>query len=55
MKVQLAKTFALPASADAAWNLLQNIDSVAGCMPGASITERIDAQHYKGSISVKFA
>ena len=54
MKVQLAKTFALPASADAAWNLLQSIDGVAGCMPGASITERIDKLHYKGTVSVKF-
>ena len=54
MKVQLEKTFAIPASADTAWNLLQNIEGVAGCMPGASITERIDAQHYKGTVSVKF-
>jgi carbon monoxide dehydrogenase subunit G len=54
MKVQLEKTFAIPASADTAWTLLQNIEGVAGCMPGASITERIDAQHYKGSVAVKF-
>src|SRR5262245_3158266 len=54
MKVQLAKTFGLPASADMAWELLQNIEAVAGCMPGASITERIDARHYKGTVTVKF-
>jgi carbon monoxide dehydrogenase subunit G len=54
MKVQLEKTFALPASADTAWKLLQNIEAVAGCMPGAKITERIDAQHYKGTVAVKF-
>jgi carbon monoxide dehydrogenase subunit G len=54
MKVQLEKTFPMPASADTAWVLLQNIEGVAGCMPGARITERIDAQHYKGTVSVKF-
>lgn len=54
MKVQLERTFALPASADTAWALLQNIEGVAGCMPGASITERIDARHYRGTVSVKF-
>ena len=54
MKVTLEKTFAMPASADTTWALLQNIESVAGCMPGAKITERIDDQHYKGTVSVKF-
>jgi uncharacterized protein len=54
MKVQLEKTFAIPGSADTAWRLLQDIEGVASCMPGAKITERIDAQHYKGTVAVKF-
>ena len=54
MKVQLEKSFAMPAAADIAWALLQDIEGVAGCMPGAKITERVDAQHYKGTVSVKF-
>jgi carbon monoxide dehydrogenase subunit G len=54
MKVQLEKKFPMPASADTAWTLLQNIESVAACMPGASITERTDAQHYKGTVAVRF-
>jgi len=54
MKVRLEKTFAMPGSAGTAWALLQDIDSVAACMPGAKITERIDAQHFKGTVSVKF-
>ena len=53
MKVQLAKTFPLPASADAAWDFLQKVDAVAQCMPGASITERIDERHFKGTVTVK--
>lgn len=54
MKVTLEKSFAMPASADVAWVLLQNIEEVAGCMPGAKITERLDATHYKGTVAVKF-
>ncbi len=54
MKVQIEKTFPLPGSAEAAWGLLQDIEAVAVCMPGAKITERIDAQHYKGTVAVKF-
>ena len=53
MKVRLEKTFALPGSAQTAWGLLQDIDGVAGCMPGARVSERIDAQHFKGTVSVK--
>jgi len=53
MKVQLEKTFALPASADAAWMLLQDIEQVAGCMPGAKITERTGDGKYKGTVAVK--
>ena len=53
MKVQLEKTYPLPADADAAWTLLQDIEAVAGCMPGARITERVDDGHYKGTVGVK--
>ncbi|WP_322015398.1 SRPBCC family protein [Paraburkholderia sp. J12] len=53
MKVVLDKVFPLAASAGRAWQLMQDIEAVAGCMPGAKITERIDATHYKGTITVK--
>ena len=54
MKVQIEKTYPVPGSASAAWAVLQDIEAVAACMPGAKITERIDAQHYKGTVAVKF-
>ncbi|MFZ9551804.1 MAG: SRPBCC domain-containing protein, partial [Hylemonella sp.] len=44
----------MPASAQQAWRLLQSIESVAACMPGAKITERLDDSHYKGTVTVKF-
>ena len=53
MKVELEKTFPMPATTDVAWAFLQNIEGVTGCMPGAKITERVDDTHYKGSISVR--
>ncbi len=53
MKVQIEKSFPLPGPADDAWRLLQDIEAVAGCMPGAKITERIDATHYKGTVTVR--
>jgi carbon monoxide dehydrogenase subunit G len=53
MKVQLEKSFPLPGPAQAAWTLLQDLEAVAGCMPGARITERIDDRHFKGTVAVK--
>ncbi len=54
MKVQLEKSFAMPGSADTAWAVLRDVESVAGCMPGAKITERVGEQQYKGTVAVKF-
>jgi hypothetical protein len=53
VKVQLEKTFPMPASADVAWALLQDLQAVAQCMPGAAITERIDERHFKGTVTVR--
>ena len=54
MNVQIEKSFPLPASADTTWRLMQDMQAVASCMPGASITERVDASHYKGVVAVRF-
>ena len=53
MKVELAKTFPLPAPPDVAWKLLQDVEAVATCMPGAKITQRIDDTRYKGTVTVR--
>ncbi|SPE27516.1 aerobic-type carbon monoxide dehydrogenase, CoxG accessory protein [Burkholderiales bacterium] len=53
MKVQLQQSYPMPASAEIVWGFLQNIEAVAGCMPGAKITERVDDQHYKGTVTVR--
>lgn len=53
MKVELDKTFKIAAPASAAWQFLQQIEAVAACMPGAEITEQIDAHNYKGKVKSK--
>lgn len=50
MKVELDKAFKIAAPASAAWQFLQQIEAVAACMPGAEITEQIDAHNYKGKV-----
>jgi carbon monoxide dehydrogenase subunit G len=41
------------AGIDAAWAVLSNINELATCMPGAAITEQVDANNYKGNVKVK--
>ncbi|UCH48996.1 MAG: SRPBCC family protein [Betaproteobacteria bacterium] len=53
MKVKIDKSFPMPCSAPAAWVFLQDLEAVAGCMPGAKITERLDEGRYKGTVTVK--
>ena len=48
MKVQLDKTYPMPVPADVAWDLLQDIQAVAGCMPGATITELMPGMADRG-------
>ena len=54
MKVTLERVFPMAAPAERAWALLQDIERVAACMPGARISERIDGRHYKGTVAVRF-
>lgn len=53
MEVTLEKVYPVSAPAVAAWRVLSDIRSVAQCMPGAAITEQIDATHYKGQVKIR--
>lgn len=53
MKVELDKSYPMPGSADVAWEFLQNLEAVAGCMPGAKIIEPVGVGRYKGTVTVK--
>ena len=53
MEVKLEKRYAMNASPAQVWTVLGDVRAVAGCMPGAAITEQVDATHYKGHVKVK--
>ena len=53
MKVQVDKIYPMPCPPGVAWEFLQNLEAVAACMPGAKITERLDAGRYRGTVTVK--
>ena len=53
MKVRIDKTYPMPCLPEVAWEFLQDVEAVAACMPGAKITERLDAGRYKGTLTVK--
>lgn len=53
MEVKLEKRYPLAVEAACAWLVLRDVRAVAGCMPGAALTEQVDATHYKGNVKVK--
>jgi carbon monoxide dehydrogenase subunit G len=53
MQVTVDKQYPVAAGADTAWAILTNIPELTRCMPGAQITETLDATHYKGAVRVK--
>ncbi len=53
MEVKLDKRYPVAATPAQAWAVLSDIHAVAACMPGAAITEQLDATHYKGTVKSK--
>jgi carbon monoxide dehydrogenase subunit G len=53
MEVVIDKQYPIPASPEQCWQVLSDVVDLATCMPGASITEKLDDTHYKGSVKVK--
>ena len=53
MEVKLDKRYPVAASVEQAWAVLSNIHATASCMPGAQITEQVDATHFKGTVKSK--
>ncbi len=51
--MDLHNTFEVPLPPDQAWRVLLDIARIAPCMPGAELTEVVDATTYKGKVSVK--
>ncbi len=53
MEVKLDKRYPVAATLDQAWTVLSDIHATAACMPGAQITEQLDATHFKGTVKSK--
>jgi uncharacterized protein len=51
--MEFDNSFEVPLAPAQAWAMLMDIRRIAPCMPGAELTEVLDAQHYKGKISVR--
>lgn len=53
MEVKLDKRYPIDVDAARAWLVLRDVRAVAGCMPGAAITEQLSDTQYKGAVKVK--
>jgi carbon monoxide dehydrogenase subunit G len=53
VEVKLDKRYELGVPAQNAWAVLSDLESVASCMPGASLGEKLGDSAYKGSVKIK--
>src|SRR5579871_4807612 len=51
--MEFDNAFDVPLPPDQTWAVLMDIPRIAPCMPGAELTEVVDARNYKGKISVR--
>jgi carbon monoxide dehydrogenase subunit G len=52
-KMEFDNSFDVPLSPAQAWAVLMDIRRIAPCMPGAALTEIVDAQNFRGKIAVR--
>lgn len=53
MAIRIEKTFQVQQPVDRVWRFLSDPRQIVNCVPGAQITEQVDENSYKGSITVK--
>jgi carbon monoxide dehydrogenase subunit G len=46
--------FTVRTPVDQLWAVLQDVEAIAPCMPGAELTEAVDERTWKGKVHVKF-
>jgi carbon monoxide dehydrogenase subunit G len=51
--MEFDNTLEVPLPPDEAWKVLLDIQRIAACIPGAELTEVVDAQTYKGRVAVR--
>jgi carbon monoxide dehydrogenase subunit G len=50
--MELKNSFTVPADVETAWNTLLNVESIAPCMPGATL-ESVNGDEFTGNVKVK--
>ena len=53
MELQIAKRYPVAATVDQAWAVLADPPRLAACMPGAQLTEALDAMRHKGQVKTR--
>jgi uncharacterized protein len=51
--VNIYNSFVVPLKPNDAWGLLMDVTAVAGCVPGATITEVVDDRSFRGTMRVR--
>lgn len=51
--MRIENQFEVPLPPDEAWALLLDIERIAPCLPGATITEAVDDRSYRGKVAVR--
>jgi uncharacterized protein len=51
--MEFDNSFDVPLAPAQTWTVLMDVRRIAPCMPGAELTEVVDAQNYKGKIAVR--
>jgi len=54
MTTSITKTFEVDFPIEQTWANLSNPEKVVVCVPGASLTEKVDENNYKGEVELKF-
>jgi len=54
MQTSINKVFELDEPIDKVWRNLTNPNEIVTCVPGASLTEQVDENNYKGAVTLKF-
>jgi carbon monoxide dehydrogenase subunit G len=51
--MEMQNSFTVPADIATAWEVLMDVPRIAPCMPGAELTEVVDASHFKGNAKLR--
>jgi carbon monoxide dehydrogenase subunit G len=54
MNVAITKSFSVAHPIDTVWENITNPEKIVPCVPGASLSEMVDADNFKGDVELKF-